>query len=70
MLINESIKQCRISRGLSQEDIAEKMGLSKQFILQLEQGNRKVPIDRLIQIADILDCSLDELTGRKFRKED
>ena len=70
MLINESIKQCRISRGFTQEDIAEKMGLSKQFILQIEQGERKIPVDRLIQIANILDCTLDDLVGRNFRKED
>lgn len=64
MLINESIKQCRVSRGYTQEDIAEKMGLSKQFILQLENGDRKIPVDRLIQMADIFECSLDELVGR------
>ena len=65
MLINESIKQCRESRGFTQEDIAEKMGISKQFIFQIEQGERKIPIDRLIQMSNIFDCTLDELVGRK-----
>lgn len=45
------------------------MGLSKQFILQLEQGQRKIPVDRLIQIANILDCTLDDLVGRNFGKD-
>jgi len=45
------------------------MGLSKQFILQLEQGQRKIPVDRLIQIANILDCTLDDLVGRNFEKD-
>lgn len=70
MLINESIRQCRISKGFTQEDIAEKLGLSKQFILQIEQGKRKIPVDRLIQIANILNCTLDDLVGRNFGKED
>lgn len=69
MLINESIRQCRISKGFTQKDIAEKLGLSKQFILQIEQGKRKIPVDRLIQIANILDCTLDDLVGRKLERK-
>lgn len=69
MLINESIKQCRESRKLSQEYVAKKMGVSKQFIFQLEKGERQIPVDRLIQMSNILDCSLDELVGRKIKEE-
>lgn len=64
MLINESVKQCRERRGLSQRKLAEQMGVSQQFILQIEKGERQIPVDRLIQISNILDCSLDELVGR------
>lgn len=64
MLINESVKECRISRGLTQEDLAEKLGVSKRYVIYMEQGDKKIPVDRLIQMADIFGCSLDELVGR------
>lgn len=64
MLINESIKECRISKGLTQSELAEKLGVSKRYVIYMEQGDKKIPIDRLIQMADIFKCSLDELVGR------
>lgn len=65
MTINDSIKHCRTSRGFTQKEIAEKLGIPRTFISQIEQGNRQIPTERLIQLADIFDCSLDELVGRK-----
>lgn len=65
MTINDSIKHCRTSRGLTQEEITEKLGIPRTFIGQIEQGNRQIPTERLIQLADIFDCSFDELVRRK-----
>lgn len=70
MLINEGIKHCRVSRGLTQSELAEKLGVSKRYIVYLEQGDKEIKVNKLLQMADILGCSLDELTGRKVRKED
>lgn len=64
MLINESIKECRISKGFTQSELAEKLGVSKRYIIYIEQGDKKIPVDKLIQMADIFHCSLDELVGR------
>lgn len=69
MTINESIKQCRVSRNYTQEKLAEKLGISKRQLIFLEQGERKLTADVLIHMADILNCSLDELVGRNVRKE-
>lgn len=64
MLVNENFKVCREKRGITQEEIAEKLYTSKSFISQIESGKVKIPLERAMQIADILDCSLDELVGR------
>ena len=64
MLVNENFKLCREKRGITQEEVAEKLYTSKSFVSQLESGKVKIPLERAIQIADILDCSLDELVGR------
>ena len=48
------IRRYRDSAGLSQQELADSMGVSKGFISALE-GGRSVPsIDRLLQIADAL----------------
>lgn len=69
MTINESIKECRISKGFTQIQMAEKLGVSDRYIRLLENGDRKFTADILINMADILNCSLDELVGRNVRKE-
>ena len=48
------IRRYRDLAGLSQQELADSMGVSKGFISALE-GGRSVPnIDRLLQIADAL----------------
>lgn len=64
MLVNENFRLCREKRGITQEEVAEKLYTSKSFVSQIESGKVKIPLERAIQIADILDCSLDELVGR------
>lgn len=64
MTINESIRKCRTSRGITQKEIAERLGIPRPFVTQIENGERKIPVERLIQLADIFGCTLDELVGR------
>lgn len=67
-MINENVRACRERHGMTQEEVAEKLYTSKSFVNQMEQGKVKIPLDKAIQIADILDCSLDELVGRTKNK--
>jgi len=69
MTVSEGLRKCRQERGISQNYLAEKLGVSRIFINALETGKRQVPLDRLIQIANVLNCSIDELVGRKETKK-
>lgn len=56
------IKQARISKGISQEKLAELSGISRATIVGLENGritNSKT--DTLRSIAKALDMTMDEL---------
>lgn len=64
MTINKSIKECRNSKGVTQIQMAEQLGVSDRYIRLLESGDRKITVDILMHMADILNCSLDELVGR------
>jgi transcriptional regulator with XRE-family HTH domain len=66
MKVDNNIKKHRVSKNLSQKDLANMVGVDRSFITRVESGERQLSVARLIQIADILECSLDELTGRNI----
>ena len=59
--IGENIRAARKSKGLKQEQLAEIAGLSTNHISKLENGKSGLQLNTLIQLADALDLSLDEL---------
>ncbi|MFT4301394.1 MAG: helix-turn-helix transcriptional regulator [Desulfovibrio sp.] len=57
------LRRYRDNAGLSQQELADSIGVSKGFISALE-GGRSVPnLDRLVQIADALQVSPGELAN-------
>ena len=58
---NQKIKEARVALGLSQQELADKAGVSRQTIHAIEKGDYK-PTSRLcITICRILNKTLDEL---------
>ena len=55
----------RKQQGYTQQEMAEKLGISRSTYTNYEKGNRTPDYALLEKISDILDCSLDELFGRK-----
>ncbi len=64
MALSENIKLMRESRGLSQSELAEKIGLQKQNVSAYERGVKVPTVEKLVAIADTLQCSTDKLLGR------
>lgn len=46
---------------MSQAELASKAQLSTQHISNVENAKSKIGLEKLVDIANILDCSLDEL---------
>jgi len=57
--IGEKIRRLRQTKGLSQKDLASYVGVTYQQIQNYEKGKSKIPVDRLIKIAEALEVSLD-----------
>jgi len=57
--IGEKIRKLRLTKGLSQKDLAKHVGVTYQQIQNYEKGKSKIPVDRLIKIAETLEVSLD-----------
>ena len=61
MNVNEKIRKMRETRNLSQEDIAEKMNMSKNGYAKIERGETKLNLHKLEQIANIFNIDVLEL---------
>ncbi|MDE5945966.1 MAG: helix-turn-helix domain-containing protein [Oscillospiraceae bacterium] len=68
IIIGQSFAHIRKKYCFSQQELADKIGVNRSFISQIELGLRFPSISIAIQIADILNCSLDELVGREKTK--
>ena len=66
MTIGQKIIQLRNSRGISQEKLAELMGVSRQSISKWEMEQSVPQIDKILQIADIFGLSCDDLLRDKI----
>ncbi len=56
------IKLWRERRGLTQQELAEKAGISKPYLSQIETGKRQGTVETLSALASSLDIPLDVLT--------
>ena len=59
--LGQRIKRIRESIGLSQQTLAEKLGVSRPSISQIENGERKVCSEELKRLAEIFNLSVDAL---------
>src|SRR5205823_1649913 len=59
--VGERIKKRRTELGWTQDQLAQKAGISKSFLSDLENGKRSVSADNLLDIARVLSLSLDYL---------
>ena len=65
MTLSEKLKIYRINKGLSQEKIAESLGVSRQAVTKWEAGQTTPSSNNLIALAKLYDVSLSELVGTK-----
>lgn len=61
MTFGEKLKEARKQAGLSQEQLAEKIGISRSTVAKWETGMGLPDIDNLKIISDLLDVSVDYL---------
>lgn len=59
------MKATRKTLNYTQEDLAQKLGVSKVAICWYESGDRTPSLENFVKLADILNLTLDELIGRE-----
>lgn len=61
MILYENLKALRTEKGLSQEQLAEKLNISRQAIAKWESGLAAPELEKLVALADLYQTPLDEL---------
>lgn len=65
MRLNENLCNYRKLKGMTQEELAEKMQVSRQSVSKWETGEAVPDLIKVIKISELLDVSIDELCGRE-----
>ena len=60
----QRLKELRKQHKLTQRAVAEHLGITEQSYQIYEYGHNNPGLDRLIELADFYDVSLDYLVGR------
>ena len=61
MEFHEKLQELRKSRGMTQEELAEKVDISASHMSVVERGKKGVKVETLVNIANALDVSPNEL---------
>jgi len=64
----ERIKTLRLSRGYTQQDLADILGTAKSTISMYENDNRNPDFETLEAIADLFNVNMDYLLGRSMEQ--
>jgi len=67
--VGEKIKEFRLKRGMSQEELADLLGTTKQTVSRYETGERKANQDVLFKLSEIFKVSIDDFFPSKKENE-
>ena len=68
-MFNQNLQKLRAEKNISQEQLADKIGVSRQSVSSWESGKSSPELDKLIALSELFEISLDELTGEISTKK-
>lgn len=68
--IANNLVKLRKKNGLSQEELAEKIGVSRQAVSKWERAESSPDTDNLIALAKVYDMPLDDMIKGKYEKSE
>lgn len=66
MMFGDNLKQLRKSKNISQEELAEKLGVSRQSISKWETGENYPSMQNIMCLCTIFKCQINELVHEDF----
>ena len=68
MNLSDNLKKIRKENNLSQEDLAEKLGVSRQSVSKWESGSAYPEMDKVLQLCKMFDLNIDELLNQNIKE--
>lgn len=69
LTINEKLRSYRLSSGLSQEAVANKLGMKRTTITAIENGDRKILAEELFEFSKIYHVPVETLLNSNDENE-
>ena len=69
MSLSENLQNLRKIKNMSQEELAEKLNVSRQAVSKWESENGYPETEKIISICEIFDCSMDDLVKGKITED-
>lgn len=64
-MIGKRVKELRMKKGLSQQELGNAIGVTKVSICGYENGTRLPNLEKLVKLAEVLESTTDYLLGRE-----
>ena len=66
-VLAQRMRELRLERHFKQEEMAKQLGLSMSAYCRYERGEREPTASVVLLLAEVFDCSADDLLGRRWR---
>ena len=67
-MLSENLKKIRKDNNLSQEQLAEKLGVSRQSVSKWENGEAYPEMDKVLQLCKMFNLNIDELLNQDIKE--
>ena len=67
-VVNTSIKELRKKKNMTQDELAEKLNVTRQAVSNWENGKTQPDIETLTQLAEVFDVSVERIIYGKEKK--
>ena len=68
MILADKIMQLRKQKGWSQEELAEKLGISRQSVSKWESGMSVPDLDKILKLGELFAVSTDYLLKEEMEE--
>ena len=68
MNLSENLKKIRKDNNLSQEQLADKLGVSRQSVSKWESGLAYPEMDKMLQLCKLFNLNIDELLNKDINE--
>ena len=69
LALSRAVRAERARLGISQTELAERLGTSQSSVSAIEQGTRRIYADELVELCTAFELSLSELLNRADTKD-